>query len=406
MDLTRQAARKRWEEFLPKVTAYGRVRNHVVAGHSNVSLLSGALRFRTILEDEVVAETLGAHSFEAAEKWLQEVCWRRYWKGWLEQRPQVWSQWRNRVRTLEAELQGRILERARRVMAGESGVDCMDRIARELLESGYLHNHARMWWASFWIHGEQLPWELGADFFFRHLLDADPASNTLSWRWVAGVQTPGKTYIVRLSNLEKYGSDYLKLGDRGAERLADENVRACVVEDRLDTRPRPLPEYPEEFREEPGRTGLWLHPDDLTPEIGALRGAKPAALSACVCEKVCREHFGLSPGRMQSVRTVLRDGVDRASAHYGCMGEVIEAVDPVAEMVGWAQRNRLDAVVGFAPMVGPTGDLVSRLDRELGAVGVALRLVRRASDAEAFSMASAGFFPFWQRMRQRLMERQ
>jgi hypothetical protein len=88
------------------------------------------------------------------------------------------------------------------------------------------------------------------------------------------------------------------------------------------------------------------------------------------------------------------------------VGEVIEAVDPVVEMVGWAQRNKLDAVVGFAPMVGPTGDLVSRLERELGAIGVALRLVRRASDVEAFSMAFAGFFPFWQRMRRRLMERQ
>ena len=85
----------------------------------------------------------------------------------------------------------------------------MDRIARELIQTGYLHNHARMWWASFWIHAEGLPWELGADVFFRHLLDADPASNTLSWRWVAGLQTAGKTYLVRLSNLQKYGEVYL-----------------------------------------------------------------------------------------------------------------------------------------------------------------------------------------------------
>jgi deoxyribodipyrimidine photo-lyase len=65
---------------------------------------------------------------------------------------------------------------------------------QELVETGYLHNHARMWFASIWIFTLRLPWELGADFFLRHLLDGDAASNTLSWRWVAGLHTKGKHY--------------------------------------------------------------------------------------------------------------------------------------------------------------------------------------------------------------------
>ncbi len=69
------------------------------------------------------------------------------------------------------------------------------------MATGYLHNHARMWFASIWIFTLRLPWELGADFFLRHLLDGDPASNTLSWRWVGGMQTMGKTYLARADNI-------------------------------------------------------------------------------------------------------------------------------------------------------------------------------------------------------------
>ena len=61
-----------------------------------------------------------------------------------------------------------------------------------------------MWFASIWIFTLNLPWELGANFFYRNLLDADEASNTLSWRWVAGLHTSGKFYLARQDNIEKY----------------------------------------------------------------------------------------------------------------------------------------------------------------------------------------------------------
>ncbi|MCK7502530.1 MAG: hypothetical protein MZW92_81430 [Comamonadaceae bacterium] len=67
-----------------------------------------------------------------------------------------------------------------------------------------LHNHARLWFASLWIFTLELPWALGADFFLRHLLDGDPASNTLSWRWVVGLQTPGKIYLARADNIARF----------------------------------------------------------------------------------------------------------------------------------------------------------------------------------------------------------
>ncbi len=147
--LTRHDALSSWRAFLSKLANSSGARNHVQVGHGNVSRLGASIRFRTLLEDEIIQETLAEHSFPAAEKWLQEVCWRRYWKGWLEMRPQIWTQWRLRVRSLRQELPPEAMARAEAVAAGESGVACMDKIARELIDTGYLHNHARMWWASF-----------------------------------------------------------------------------------------------------------------------------------------------------------------------------------------------------------------------------------------------------------------
>ncbi len=91
-----------------------------------------------------------------------------------------------------------------RQLSGSTGIDCFDHWAQELADTGYLHNHARMWFASIWIFTLELPWQLGADFFLTRLLDADPAANTLSWRWVAGLHTPGKHYLARASNIEKF----------------------------------------------------------------------------------------------------------------------------------------------------------------------------------------------------------
>ena len=87
---------------------------------------------------------------------------------------------------------------------GRTGIDCFDAWSTELRETGWLHNHVRMWFASIWMFTLRLPWELGADFFARELIDFDPASNTLSWRWVAGLHTRGKNYVARADNIARY----------------------------------------------------------------------------------------------------------------------------------------------------------------------------------------------------------
>ncbi|MEO7317877.1 MAG: FAD-binding domain-containing protein [Chthoniobacteraceae bacterium] len=402
--LTRRDALIAGADFLPTLGSYAQRRNHVEPLHRNVSRLSAALRYRLLLEDEVVHDTLRTHEFRAVEKWLQEVCWRRYWKGWLEMRPDVWTSWRRRVRELTETLPEAVMQRAREVEAGGSGVACMDAIARELIATGYLHNHARMWWASYWIHVERLPWELGADVFFCHLLDADPASNTLSWRWVAGLQTPRKTYLVRLSNIEKYAPEILLHNPAGSERIADGTVSPTVATDFADTVRRALPDYPAEVPRGDRRVGLWLHSDDLLSEAGPLANLTPVTVAAFSSEHNYRHDYALSERHLAALDDVLTDGLARAAAHFKCPTVLSKDADPAASLCTWAAAHALDEVVAFAPMIGPVADLVPRLRQLLTSAGITLTLLRRASDADVFMLAGAGFFPFWEKMSRHLRE--
>jgi deoxyribodipyrimidine photo-lyase len=104
---------------------------------------------------------LQKYPLRVVEKFLQEVLWRGYWKGWLERRPRVWDGHGASDTAVDPE----VAAARREVATGRSPSGIMNHFARELLEIGYLHNHARMWWASYWIHHCRLPWELGARHF-------------------------------------------------------------------------------------------------------------------------------------------------------------------------------------------------------------------------------------------------
>ena len=204
-------------------------------GHSFVSRLSPFVRHRILSEEELISNVLTSHSRSAAFKFIQEIFWRTYWKGWLEHRPAVWDRFEVEVQSEFAKLKqvpvkNKIFEQA---IGGSTEIAIFNSWVNELKETGYLHNHARMWFASIWIFTLRLPWQLGADFFYNHLLDGDPASNTLGWRWVAGLQTAGKTYLATESNIRKNAAQRLKTipdSERGLERLATQTFE---IEDSL-----------------------------------------------------------------------------------------------------------------------------------------------------------------------------
>ena len=180
---TRQAGLDQLKAFIPHAGAnYAKRRNYDFGPgqHSAVSQLSPYIRHRLIREDEVLRAVLDQHSSQNAEKFIQEVFWRTYWKGWLEMRPSVWGAYWAELALAwdQVQTQSGLRSEWEAACKGETGIECFDAWARELAQTGYLHNHSRMWFASIWIFTLRLPWALGADFFLRHLLDGDPASNT------------------------------------------------------------------------------------------------------------------------------------------------------------------------------------------------------------------------------------
>lgn len=206
---TREAGLKRLKEFAPLAgETYSNERNFDFSStkKNSVSALSPWIKHRLITEEEVLIEILKYHSPHSAMKFIQEVFWRGYFKGWLEQHPTVWSHHNEKLIKEYTKLENNkfVKENYMSAINGETGIECFDFWCEQLKSTGYLHNHVRMWFASIWVFTLKLPMELGADFFMLHLIDADAASNTLSWRWVSGLHTKGKAYAARASNIEKF----------------------------------------------------------------------------------------------------------------------------------------------------------------------------------------------------------
>ena len=206
---TREAGLKRLKEFAPLAgETYSNERNFDFSStkKNSVSALSPWIKHRLITEEEVLIEILKYHSPHSAMKFIQEVFWRGYFKGWLEQHPTVWSHHNEKLIKEYTKLENNkfIKKSYMSAINGETGIECFDFWCEQLKSTGYLHNHVRMWFASIWVFTLKLPMELGADFFMLYLIDADAASNTLSWRWVSGLHTKGKAYAARASNIEKF----------------------------------------------------------------------------------------------------------------------------------------------------------------------------------------------------------
>jgi len=164
----------------------------------NVSCLSPYISHRLINEYEISKKVLSKHPYQKVEKYIQEIYWRVYWKGWLELRPKVWDDFTEDLNIIEENKNYHL------AINGQTKIECFNDWVTEIKEYNYLHNHVRMWFASIWIFTLGLPWQKGAEFFMKYLLDGDAASNTLSWRWVGGLQTKGKHYLAQSWNISKF----------------------------------------------------------------------------------------------------------------------------------------------------------------------------------------------------------
>ncbi len=206
------------------LSEYSKLRNFDFGpeDRSNISCLSPYITHGIINENEVIKKSLGRFSFSKNEKFIQEVLWRTYWKGWLELRPNVWSDYLIELNKIKEEFKDN--QNYLNAVEGKTNIECFNAWVNELKENNYLHNHTRMWFASIWIFTLELPWQLGAEFFMQHLYDGDAASNTLGWRWVAGVQTQGKHYLASEWNIKKFTNNRfnnIKLNENAPPKVSE-----------------------------------------------------------------------------------------------------------------------------------------------------------------------------------------
>jgi deoxyribodipyrimidine photo-lyase len=376
---TRAEGLARLTAFLPRAGRdYAAWRNLDLPGHPQVSGLSPWLRHRLVTEAEVIA-AVGKVQGAEATKFLTEVWWRTYWKGWLELRPAVWSGYRQGLTAALNRLavEPGLAARAEAAMLGDTGIDAFDHWARDLVATGYLHNHARMWFASIWIFTLRLPWELGADFFLRHLIDGDPASNTLSWRWVGGLHTPGKTYLATAENIAR--------NTRG--RFAPEGLAT-------EAPPLPMPPLPAPRPAPRGETWdptlpslLLVTEEDLSPEGLLQDGLRPQAIAG-LCDPAGRSPLPVSDAVHRFTRGALADALGRLSA-----AEAPVLADE-AQVLDQALTLGLRQIVTPHAPTGPIATRLAALERSARSQGIALVRVLRDHDRQAWPLATHGFFRF------------
>lgn len=193
-----QAAIKALEKVNP--VTYAKTRNFL---DGEVTKLSPYIRYGVLslrqVKDYILERVV---SPEDASKLINELGWRDYWQRLYKKLGN--SIWKDQEEYKTGYKMGDYAsELPRDIIEGDTGMECIDRLSMELCGTGYLHNHARMWLAAYIVHWRRVKWQVGAKWFLQHLLDGDPASNNMSWQWVASTFSH-KPYFFNRENLERY----------------------------------------------------------------------------------------------------------------------------------------------------------------------------------------------------------
>lgn len=380
--ITFSEAQKALLEFLPRAGSHYATQRNFDRGpenRDNVSLLSTALQHRVLSEKEVIQAVLKQYSWEQAEKFLQEVLWRSYWKSWLELRPSVWKQYssyQNQKMTPALSL----------ALSGETGIACFDFWRKELRETGYLHNHARMWFSSIWIFTLKLPWELGAELFEKELFDFDAASNTLSWRWVSGLHTPGKHYLARAENIHQFTE-----GRFNPEGQLQENEPAPLFQSLPSECQSPTPVL---AKKPEGRWGLVVHEEDFGLERTILKTWPFASVKFLNPET----HWGLEKNSLvQDMKKKMRtDALERYQEQFKCGVSELPSGKIAKTVSDWISQEKLDGIYLIKPWQG-------RL-RDTWEEKIPARYLQRHYDTVFYGRAKSGFFSFKESMKKVITE--
>ena len=322
--------------------AYERTRNFLAG---DVTRLSAPLRHGVLTLSEVRDRALAvAERPGDAGKLVNEFAWRDYWQRLYFQLGEgIWDD-REALKTgFRAEDYTSDLPQD--LADGETTLRCMDSFADDLASHGWLHNHARMWLAAYLVHWRRVRWQTGARWFLRHLIDGDPASNNLSWQWVAS-SFSSKPYIFNRENLERYTdglycrackhaaagtcpfeATYEELSDELFPRLHDRGDGTTTLPylPPLRERPAPAPLSPSVG----DRPLLWVHTDGLNPEWPAFR-EHPNSPSVFVWDTAWLAAEQITLKRVVFIAECLREMPPALAIHAG---------DPASEILAAARAH-------------------------------------------------------------------
>jgi deoxyribodipyrimidine photo-lyase len=198
-DSSRDAALERVQRLHPG--RYAKTRNHLDGA---VSGLSPYITHGILNLFEVVQRVAERQPLSFADKLVSEFAWREFFHHvWLTQGNAIFSDMREREWLHASGPIDYAESMPPDVREARTGISAIDSAVRVLYSTGYLHNHARMWLASYLVHFRKVGWRAGADWMYGHLLDGDLACNHLSWQWVAGTFSH-KPYVFNADNVAKF----------------------------------------------------------------------------------------------------------------------------------------------------------------------------------------------------------
>ena len=360
---TREKALESLETFINEdIVNYSSKRNYDFGptDRKNVSCLSPYISHRLIDEYEISKKVLSKHSYQKVEKYIQEIYWRIYWKGWLELRPEVWTDFIEDLNTIE---EG---ENYHLAINGETKIECFNDWVKEIKEYNYLHNHTRMWFASIWIFTLGLPWQKGAEFFMKYLLDGDAASNTLSWRWVGGLQTKGKHYLSQSWNIGKF----LKKQYKNIELR--ENVLPLI--DNREYKTSPIEIQKNNNRNE----YLIVFENDLSVEDLKIKDYKK--IFFVLLDNKCRS-LKLDSKVLNYKKNIMKDKLNKIENQFELVNE--NKIEEILENL-----KNFDVIY---PSIGENMSFLKKMDKEKKLI---LNFITRDEDIFCWNFSDKGYFNF------------
>ena len=343
-----------------ELSKYSKTRNFDFGPpHKNVSKLSPYLRTRFISEEEVLKIAFSKNNIKNIEKFIEEIFWRTYWRGWLESHPWIYHEYLDTTRY--------------QPLPNKTGIKCFDNWKEELIDTGYLHNHSRMWFASIWIFTLGYSWQSGAEFFKRNLLDFCPASNTLGWRWVAGLQTINKPYLAMSNNI-----NYFTNGRFNPIGQLNEKVELNYNEQDSD---HVLPFIkPEKFEfKNFDNLGIILNRNDLS--LNQIFENKKIAYQCCVYSTE-HENKLVNEFNNNIIQDILKNNKN------------FEITKNFSQIFDWLTNKKIKYLIIPYETVGNKIFNVEKFKKNLKQFNIQYTFFLRDWDRNAFPYATRGFFRF------------